>query len=48
VAELQAEFHDLRIKYANLLKETQKTRDAEDREVEKVTSRLTYIKSYIL
>ncbi|TNN67491.1 Outer dense fiber protein 2 [Liparis tanakae] len=40
VAELQAEFHDLRIKYANLLKEAQRTRDAEDREVEKLRQEL--------
>ncbi|KAM6920037.1 outer dense fiber protein 2-like [Lycodopsis pacificus] len=33
-AELQAELDDLKIKYANLLKETEKTRDGKDTEVE--------------
>ena len=37
VAELQAEIDDLRIKYANLLRETEKTQGGKDTEVEKVT-----------
>lgn len=37
-AELHAEAEDLRIKYANLLREAEKTRDGKDIEVEKVST----------
>ncbi|XP_038573672.1 outer dense fiber protein 2-like isoform X1 [Micropterus salmoides] len=40
VAELQAEIDDLKMKYANLLRETEKTRDGKDTEVEKVRQEL--------
>ncbi|XP_037643963.1 outer dense fiber protein 2-like isoform X1 [Sebastes umbrosus] len=40
VSELQAELDDLRIKYANLLRETEKTQDGKDIEVEKVRQEL--------
>ncbi|XP_070775004.1 outer dense fiber protein 2-like [Enoplosus armatus] len=50
VAELEAEIDDLRIKYANLLRETEKTRDGKDTEVEKVRQelqgRVDELKSY--
>ncbi|XP_078120906.1 outer dense fiber protein 2-like isoform X1 [Sander vitreus] len=50
VAESQAELDDLRIKYANLLRETEKTRDGKDTEVEKVRQelqgRVDELKSY--
>ncbi|XP_044074818.1 outer dense fiber protein 2-like isoform X2 [Siniperca chuatsi] len=50
VAELQAEINDLRIKYANLLREIEKTRDGKDTEVEKVRQelqgRVEELKSY--
>ncbi|KAM9349101.1 outer dense fiber protein 2-like [Symphorus nematophorus] len=50
VAELQAEIEDLRIKYANLLREAEKTRDGKDTEVEKVRQelqgRVEELKSY--
>ncbi|KAM6989918.1 outer dense fiber protein 2-like isoform 2-T2 [Tautogolabrus adspersus] len=39
-AELQSEVEDLRIKYANLLRETEKTRDEKDTEVGKVRQEL--------
>ncbi|XP_034412242.1 outer dense fiber protein 2-like isoform X2 [Cyclopterus lumpus] len=40
VEELQAEFHDLRLKHANLLKETERTRAGKDADVEKVRQEL--------
>ncbi|XP_039457882.1 outer dense fiber protein 2-like isoform X1 [Oreochromis aureus] len=40
VAQLQAELHDLKIKYTNLLRETEKTRDGKEAEVEKVRQEL--------
>ncbi|XP_034744098.1 outer dense fiber protein 2-like isoform X2 [Etheostoma cragini] len=40
VAEFQAELDDLRTKYANILRETEKTRDGKDTEVEKVRQEL--------
>ncbi|XP_070830795.1 outer dense fiber protein 2-like isoform X1 [Chaetodon trifascialis] len=40
VAELQAEIDDLKIKYANVLRETEKTRDGKYTEVEKVRQEL--------
>ncbi|XP_031150328.1 outer dense fiber protein 2-like isoform X1 [Sander lucioperca] len=50
VAESKAELDDLRIKYANLLRETEKTRDGKDTEVEKVRQelqgRVDELKSY--
>ncbi|TMS09932.1 Outer dense fiber protein 2 [Larimichthys crocea] len=49
-AELQAEIGDLRIKYTNLLREAEKTRDGKDTEVEKVRQelqgRVEELKSY--
>lgn len=43
VAQLQAELHDLKIKYTNLLRETEKTRDGKEAEVEKVPPPLSLI-----
>ncbi|XP_035527285.1 outer dense fiber protein 2-like isoform X1 [Morone saxatilis] len=40
VAELQAEIDDLRIKYKNILREVEKTRDGKDNEVEKARQEL--------
>nr|XP_046264990.1 outer dense fiber protein 2-like isoform X3 [Scatophagus argus] len=49
-AQLQAEVDELRIKYANLLREAEKTRDGKDTEVEKVRQelqgRVEELKSY--
>lgn len=36
VAQLQAELHGLKIKYTSLLRETEKTQDGKEAEVEKV------------
>ncbi|XP_032388455.1 outer dense fiber protein 2 isoform X1 [Etheostoma spectabile] len=50
VAEYQAELDDLRTKYANILRETEKTRDGKDTKVEKVRQelqgRVDELKSY--
>ncbi|XP_030608267.1 outer dense fiber protein 2 isoform X1 [Archocentrus centrarchus] len=40
VAQLQAELHDLKMKYRNLLRDTEKTREGKDTEVEKVRQEL--------
>ncbi|KAM4552775.1 outer dense fiber protein 2-like isoform 1-T1 [Odontesthes bonariensis] len=40
VAELEAEIDDLRIKYSNILRETEKTRDGKETEVDKVRQEL--------
>ncbi|XP_039998789.1 outer dense fiber protein 2-like [Xiphias gladius] len=47
VAELQAEIDDLRIKYANILRETEKTRDGKDMEVEKMESQTKLLRSSV-
>ncbi|XP_044074819.1 outer dense fiber protein 2-like isoform X3 [Siniperca chuatsi] len=47
VAELQAEINDLRIKYANLLREIEKTRDGKDTEVEKMESQTKLLRSSV-
>ncbi|XP_078120908.1 protein BCAP-like isoform X2 [Sander vitreus] len=47
VAESQAELDDLRIKYANLLRETEKTRDGKDTEVEKMESQTKLLRSSV-
>ncbi|XP_069013766.1 outer dense fiber protein 2-like isoform X2 [Embiotoca jacksoni] len=46
-AELQAEIDDLRKKYANNLKETKKTRDAKETEVEKMESQTKLLRSSV-
>ncbi|XP_049454270.1 outer dense fiber protein 2-like isoform X3 [Epinephelus fuscoguttatus] len=50
VSQLQAEIDDLRMKYANLLREAERTRDGKDAEVEKVRQelqgRVDELKSY--
>ncbi|XP_019203720.1 outer dense fiber protein 2 isoform X3 [Oreochromis niloticus] len=45
VAQLQAELHDLKIKYTNLLRETEKTRDGKEAEVEKMESQSKLLRS---
>nr|XP_019954361.1 PREDICTED: outer dense fiber protein 2-like isoform X1 [Paralichthys olivaceus] len=45
VAELQVEINDMRIKYGNILRETEKTRDGKDTEVEKMGSQTTLLRS---
>ncbi|XP_031150330.1 outer dense fiber protein 2-like isoform X2 [Sander lucioperca] len=47
VAESKAELDDLRIKYANLLRETEKTRDGKDTEVEKMESQTKLLRSSV-
>ncbi|XP_035527288.1 outer dense fiber protein 2-like isoform X3 [Morone saxatilis] len=47
VAELQAEIDDLRIKYKNILREVEKTRDGKDNEVEKMESQTKLLTSYV-
>ncbi|XP_051258328.1 outer dense fiber protein 2-like isoform X2 [Dicentrarchus labrax] len=47
VAELQAEIDDLRIKYKNILKEVEKTRDGKDTEVEKMESQAKLLTSSV-
>ncbi|XP_037643964.1 outer dense fiber protein 2-like isoform X2 [Sebastes umbrosus] len=47
VSELQAELDDLRIKYANLLRETEKTQDGKDIEVEKMESQTKLLRSSV-
>ncbi|KAM6989917.1 protein BCAP-like isoform 1-T1 [Tautogolabrus adspersus] len=46
-AELQSEVEDLRIKYANLLRETEKTRDEKDTEVGKMESQTKLLSSSV-
>ncbi|XP_069548373.1 outer dense fiber protein 2-like isoform X2 [Brachyistius frenatus] len=46
-AELQAEIDDLRKKYANNLKETKKTRDGKETEVEKMESQTKLLRSSV-
>ncbi|XP_074507739.1 protein BCAP-like isoform X2 [Sebastes fasciatus] len=47
VSELQAELDDLRIKYANLLREIEKTQDGKDIEVEKMESQTKLLRSSV-
>ncbi|XP_032388456.1 outer dense fiber protein 2 isoform X2 [Etheostoma spectabile] len=47
VAEYQAELDDLRTKYANILRETEKTRDGKDTKVEKMQSQTKLLKSSV-
>ncbi|XP_040911593.1 outer dense fiber protein 2-like [Toxotes jaculatrix] len=47
VAELQAEIDDLRIKYAKILRETEKACDGKDTEVEKMESQTQLLKSSV-
>ncbi|XP_070830797.1 outer dense fiber protein 2-like isoform X2 [Chaetodon trifascialis] len=47
VAELQAEIDDLKIKYANVLRETEKTRDGKYTEVEKMEGQTKFLKSSV-
>ncbi|XP_070701520.1 outer dense fiber protein 2-like [Pempheris klunzingeri] len=47
VAELQAEIDDLKRKYANLLKEAERTRDGKDTEVEKMESQTKLLRSSV-
>nr|XP_046264989.1 protein BCAP-like isoform X2 [Scatophagus argus] len=46
-AQLQAEVDELRIKYANLLREAEKTRDGKDTEVEKMESQKKMLRSSV-
>ncbi|XP_078029233.1 protein BCAP-like isoform X2 [Epinephelus lanceolatus] len=47
VSQLQAEIDDLRMKYANLLREAERTRDGKDAEVEKMESQAKLLRSSV-
>ncbi|XP_076601737.1 protein BCAP-like isoform X2 [Chaetodon auriga] len=47
VAELQAEIDDLKIKYANVLREVERTRDGKNTEVEKMEGQTKFLKSSV-
>ncbi|XP_029309715.1 LOW QUALITY PROTEIN: outer dense fiber protein 2-like [Cottoperca gobio] len=47
VAELQVELDDLRVKYENVLRETEKTQDGKDTEVEKMESQTKLLRASV-